>query len=47
MPGRYVTREETVQGFREILDGHCDQVPEQAFFMAGSIEDVRRKAGTG
>jgi F-type H+-transporting ATPase subunit beta len=45
IPGRYVPRQETVRGFREILDGKCDDLPEQAFMMAGTIEDVREKAG--
>jgi F-type H+-transporting ATPase subunit beta len=39
-PGVYVELKETVRGFREILDGKYDQLPEQAFFMAGKIEDV-------
>ncbi|HET9589417.1 MAG TPA: F0F1 ATP synthase subunit beta [Anaerolineales bacterium] len=42
--GRYVPLRETVRGFREILDGNCDDLPEQAFMMAGTIEDVREKA---
>jgi len=42
--GRYVPLAETVRGFREILDGNCDDLPEQAFMMAGTIEDVREKA---
>ncbi len=42
--GRYVPLVETVRGFREILDGNCDDLPEQAFMMAGTIEDVREKA---
>jgi F-type H+/Na+-transporting ATPase subunit beta len=42
--GRYVSLKETVRGFREILDGKCDDLPEQAFMMAGTIEDVREKA---
>ncbi len=42
--GRYVALKDTVRGFREILDGHCDDLPEQAFMMAGTIEDVREKA---
>ncbi len=44
IPGRYVSLKETVRGFREILDGKCDDLPEQAFMMAGTIEDVRAKA---
>jgi F-type H+-transporting ATPase subunit beta len=42
--GRYVSLKETVDGFREILDGHCDDLPEQAFMMAGTMDDVRDKA---
>jgi len=44
IPGRYVQLADTVAGFREILDGKCDDLPEQAFMMAGTIEDVREKA---
>jgi F-type H+-transporting ATPase subunit beta len=43
-PGRYVPIKETVRGFREVLDGKCDDLPEQAFMMAGTIDDVREKA---
>jgi F-type H+-transporting ATPase subunit beta len=39
--GRYVPLRETVRGFREILDGKHDEVPESAFMMAGSIDEVR------
>lgn len=42
--GRYVPLKETVSGFREILDGKCDDLPEQAFMMAGTIQDVRERA---
>jgi F-type H+-transporting ATPase subunit beta len=35
---------ETIQGFKAILDGELDAIPEQAFYMAGNIEDVREKA---
>jgi F-type H+-transporting ATPase subunit beta len=42
--GKYVERAETVRGFREILDGTHDALPEQAFFMAGPIEDVLANA---
>ncbi len=38
--GRYVPIRETVRGFREILEGRHDDIPETAFFMAGSIDDV-------
>ena len=44
MPGRYVDIKDTVRGFREILDGKHDDVPEQAFYLVGTIEDVREKA---
>jgi F-type H+-transporting ATPase subunit beta len=44
IPGRDVCIADTVSGFREILDGKCDDLPEQAFMMAGTIEDVREKA---
>jgi F-type H+-transporting ATPase subunit beta len=44
IPGRYVPLKETVRGFREILDGKCDDLPEQAFMMAGTIDDVRERA---
>ncbi len=42
--GKYVPLKDTVSGFREILDGKCDDLPEQAFMMAGTIEDVRERA---
>jgi F-type H+-transporting ATPase subunit beta len=40
LEGRYVALRDTVRGFREILDGKHDDLPEQAFMMAGGIEDV-------
>jgi F-type H+-transporting ATPase subunit beta len=43
-PGKYVTLEETVRGFREILDGKHDDKPEQAFYMKGSIDEVVKDA---
>jgi F-type H+-transporting ATPase subunit beta len=43
-PGRYVPLRETVRGFREILDGRHDDLPEDAFMLAGSIEDVVQRA---
>jgi len=42
-PGKYVTRKDTVRGFAEILDGKCDDLPEQAFYLVGTIEDAREK----
>ena len=44
LDGRYVPLKETVRGFREILDGKHDDVPEQAFMMAGSIDEVVERA---
>jgi F-type H+/Na+-transporting ATPase subunit beta len=39
--GKYVSREETVRGFKEILDGKHDDKPEQAFYMVGTIDEVK------
>ena len=44
IPGKYVPMRETVRGFREILDGQHDDLPEDAFMMAGTIEDVIENA---
>jgi len=44
LQGKYVKLEDTVKGFREIVDGKHDDIPEQAFFMAGPIEEVLEKA---
>ncbi len=44
IPGRYVSLSETVKGFRMILDGELDDIPEQAFMMCGNIEEVFEKA---
>jgi F-type H+-transporting ATPase subunit beta len=43
-PGKYVKLEDTIRGFREILEGQHDDMPEQAFYMVGSIEEAREKA---
>jgi F-type H+-transporting ATPase subunit beta len=43
-PGKYVTIEETVRGFKEIADGRHDDKPEQAFYMAGTIDEVAKRA---
>lgn len=40
VPGQYVSREETVRGFKEIVEGKHDDKPEQAFYMKGSIDQV-------
>ncbi len=44
MPGKYVDIKDTVKGFRQILDGMHDSVPEQAFYMVGAIEEALEKA---
>jgi F-type H+/Na+-transporting ATPase subunit beta len=43
-PGRYVTIDETVASFKELVDGNLDDIPEQAFLYCGGLEDVREKA---
>ena len=43
MPGKFVHIEDTIKGFEAILGGDCDNIPEQDFHMAGSIEDVYAK----
>ena len=44
LPGEYVKVEDTIKGFREILDGKCDDMPEQSFYMVGTIEQAKEKA---
>lgn len=44
MKGKYVQLKDTIKGFKEILDGKCDDLPEQAFYMVGGIEEVYEKA---
>ena len=46
MAGRYVPLDETLRGFREILEGRHDALPEQAFYMVGGIDEVVQKART-
>ena len=43
-PGCYVELKDTVEGFRRIVDGELDDLPEQAFFMAGGIDEVEERA---
>ncbi|MBI4208104.1 MAG: F0F1 ATP synthase subunit beta [Deltaproteobacteria bacterium] len=43
-PGRYVKREDTVRGFKELVEGKYDDLPEQAFYMVGTIEEAIEKA---
>ena len=44
MKGVYVKKEESVKGFKAILNGECDDLPELAFYLVGTIDDVRKKA---
>ena len=44
MKGKYVPVAETVRGFKEILEGKCDDLPEAAFLFMGTIDDVRENA---
>ncbi|MEG2699090.1 MAG: F0F1 ATP synthase subunit beta [Ruthenibacterium sp.] len=46
MPGKYVPLKETIRGFKEIIEGKHDALPESAFLFAGTIEDVIEKAKT-
>ncbi|HOZ03145.1 MAG TPA: F0F1 ATP synthase subunit beta [Candidatus Woesebacteria bacterium] len=46
VPGKYVSIKETIRGFKEILEGKHDNLPEQAFYMVGGIDDVIAKAKT-
>ena len=46
MKGCYVKLEDTIRSFAAVLDGKCDELPEQAFYMVGTIEDVYEKAKT-
>lgn len=43
-PGKYVPIKETIDGFKEVIDGKLDDIPEQAFYMVGNINEVRDKA---
>jgi F-type H+-transporting ATPase subunit beta len=43
-PGQYVSIRDTVRGFKEILDGNADDLPETAFLYVGTIEQAREKA---
>ena len=45
-PGKYVSLKDTIRGFKAIIDGECDALPEQAFYMVGSIEEAKEKAKT-
>jgi F-type H+-transporting ATPase subunit beta len=43
-PGKYVTLKDTIKGFKMIVNGECDALPEQAFYMVGTIEEAFEKA---
>ena len=43
-PGQYVSRQDSVRSFKEIVDGKADDLPEQAFYMVGDIDQARAKA---
>ncbi|MGE5229322.1 MAG: F0F1 ATP synthase subunit beta, partial [Deltaproteobacteria bacterium] len=45
-PGKYVPLADTVRGFKDVVEGKCDDLPEQAFFMVGGIEEAVEKAKT-
>ena len=45
-PGQYIPLKETIRGFREIIEGHCDSLPESAFLYIGTIDEAFEKART-
>jgi len=45
-PGKYVPLSETIRGFKGIVDGEFDELPEQAFYMVGSIDEAMEKANS-
>jgi len=45
-PGKYVSLKETIRGFKMLVDGDCDALPEQAFYMVGTIDEAFEKAKT-
>jgi len=45
-PGKYCTLKDTIKGFAMIVNGECDSLPEQAFYMVGTIEEAFEKAKT-
>src|SRR5450432_4698056 len=45
-PGKYVSLKDTIKGFNMIVNGECDQLPEQAFYMVGTIDEAFEKAKT-
>ena len=47
MEGKYVPLKETIRGFKEIIEGKHDEIPESAFLFAGTIDEVVAKAKKG
>jgi F-type H+-transporting ATPase subunit beta len=45
-PGKFVSLKDTIKGFKGIVEGEYDHLPEQAFYMVGGIEEVIEKAKT-
>jgi F-type H+-transporting ATPase subunit beta len=45
-PGKYVPLKETIRGFKMIVSGECDSMPEQSFYMVGTIDEAIAKAKT-
>ena len=43
-PGKYVEIKDTVASFKEIIEGRCDDIPEQAFYMMGGLDEVKARA---
>jgi F-type H+-transporting ATPase subunit beta len=44
LEGRYVKLEDTIRGFKELVEGKYDDIPEQAFYMMGTIEEALERA---
>lgn len=44
MPGRYVPKDQAIKDFEEVLDGRHDDLPEEAFYMVGNLQEVIEKA---
>jgi F-type H+-transporting ATPase subunit beta len=43
MKGKYVPSKETIRGFKEIIEGKCDDIPESCFLFVGGIDEAREK----
>ena len=46
IPGKYVPLEKTIADFEKVVNGECDTLPEQAFYMIGTLEEAYTKAKT-